>query len=56
MKSKIKEIIYHPVTQFNVLLVGFFIGVQLVHTHAHLIMDGDPDSYCTKLMKNRVAK
>jgi hypothetical protein len=53
MKSKILQILNHPVTHFNVLVVGFLIGVQLMHTHAHFTMDGDPDSYCTALERNR---
>ena len=38
-------IIRSPVTQFNVLLVGFLILIGTIHNHAHYSMEVDADSY-----------
>jgi hypothetical protein len=47
-----KRILLSPVTHFNVLIVGFFILVGVMHNHAHYSMEVDADSYvrqwCTK--------
>ena len=47
-----KRILLSPVTHLNVLIVGFFILVGVMHNHAHYSMEVDADSYvrqwCTK--------
>ena len=35
----LRKIFTHPVTHFNVLVVGFLIIVQIVHTDAHYKME-----------------
>ena len=39
------KIIKHPVTQFNLLVVGFLVLIQGIHLHAHRQMEIDVDSY-----------
>ena len=56
MKSKIKEILFHPVTHFNVLVVGFLFIIQSMHTHAHYTMDMDADSYVRNFCKKNLEK
>ena len=50
-----KKILSSPVTQFNLLVVGFLILVQGLHTHAHYTMSTDANSYvhafCKKNLK-----
>jgi len=45
MISKIMQVLSHPVTLFNGLLVGFLLVVGIAHNHAHYTMDQDADSY-----------
>ena len=40
-----------PVCHFVALCVGFLVGVQLIHTHAHYKMDMDVDSYVHKYLR-----
>ena len=40
----IREMLLHPVTLLNSLLVGFLILVGLAHNHAHFTMEQDADS------------
>ena len=56
MKSKIKQILRHPVTHFNVLVVGFLFIIQSMHTHAHYTMDIDADSYVRNFCKKNLEK
>jgi len=50
-----KRFLFSPVTHLNLLIVGFLILVQGLHTHAHYTMEFDTDSYvrafCKKNMK-----
>jgi len=39
------KILKHPVTQFNLIIVGSFMLIQLAHTHAHYQMDTDVHGY-----------
>jgi len=48
---KYLKVFLHPVTQINLLLVGFFIVVGLVHNHAHHTMERDTDSYVRQFCK-----
>ena len=45
MKSKIIQMLSHPVTLFNGLLVGSLIVIGFAHNHAHFTMEQDADSY-----------
>jgi hypothetical protein len=56
MKSKIEQILRHPVTHFNVLVVGFLFIIQSMHTHAHYTMDMDADSYVRNFCKKNLEK
>jgi len=44
------------VTQFNLLVVGFLIVVQGLHTHAHYTMSLDADSYVHNFCKKNLEK
>jgi len=41
----ILKVLGHPVTQFNLLVVGFLCLIQGLHLHAHYTMEVDVDSY-----------
>jgi len=56
MTSKIKQILLHPVTKFNLLVVGFLIGIQGLHLHAHYTMDMDVESYVRNFCKKNLEK
>ncbi|AFB17654.1 gp169 [Synechococcus phage S-RIM8 A.HR3] len=56
MTSKIKQILRHPVTHFNVLVVGFLFIIQSMHTHAHYTMSLDADSYVRNFCKKNIEK
>jgi len=51
-----KEILTSPVTHFNLLLVGFFILVGVMHNHAHYSMEVDADSYVLQFCKKNPDK
>ena len=44
--KKILEVITHPVTYSNLLIIGAFILIELSHTHAHHKMEVDVHGYC----------
>ena len=51
--KKILEVITHPVTYSNLLIVGALILIELSHTHAHYKMEVDVHGYCHQYnMKN----
>ena len=56
MTSKIKQILRHPVTHVNVLVVGFLFIIQSMHTHAHYTMSLDADSYVRNFCKKNLEK
>jgi len=43
--SMLWTILKSPITQFNLLVVGFLAIIQALHLHAHHTMDVDVDSY-----------
>ena len=53
---KYLKVLLHPVTQFNLLVVGFLILVQGLHTHAHYTMSVDTDSYVHNYCKKNLEK
>jgi len=52
----IKKILFHPVTHFNLVIVGFLVLVQSMHMHAHYTMDIDVDSYVYNFCRKNVEK
>ena len=51
--KKILEVITHPVTYSNLLIVGSLLMVEFFHTRAHYKMDVDVHGYCHQYnMKN----
>ena len=54
MTSKIKQILCHPATHFNLLVVGFLFMIQFMHTHAHYTMSLDADSYVHAFCKQNL--
>ena len=43
-------------THFNVLIVGFFIIIGVMHNHAHYTMEVDADSYVRQFCKKNPDK
>ena len=39
----IRKVLFHPVTQFNLLIVLFLGAIQGLHTYAHYTMEVDAD-------------
>jgi len=52
----LKKIFFSPITHFNLLVVGFLILVQGLHTHAHYTMSFDADSYVHNYCKKNLEK
>ena len=51
--KKILEVITHPVTYSNLLIVGSLLMVEFFHTRAHYKMEVDVHGYCYQYnMKN----
>jgi hypothetical protein len=46
-----RKVLFHPVTQFNLLIVVFLSIIQGLHLHAHHTMSVDVDSYVHKFLK-----
>ena len=49
--SKILGAIFHPVTVFNLCLLGSLGVIELIHTHAHHKMDIDVHSHVHQFCK-----
>jgi len=48
------KVLFHPVTIFNLLLVGFLGLIEVVHINAHREMEADVHGYVTNYCrKNR---
>ena len=39
--KKITSVIFHPVTLFNLMLIGFLGLIEVIHTRAHHTMEQD---------------
>ena len=50
--KKILEVITHPVTYANLLIVGTFILIEFFHTQAHYKMEIDVHGYCRQHESN----
>jgi hypothetical protein len=51
-----KKILSHPVTHFNLVVVGLLILIQGMHMHAHYTMEVDVESYVRNFCKKNVEK
>ena len=45
------KVLFHPVTTFNLLLVGFIGLVEIVHTTAHYTVEFDVHGYVRKTLR-----
>ena len=53
---KFLKVLLHPVTQFNLLIIGFLVIIQGMHLHAHHTMRVDVDSYVHRFLKKNPDK
>ena len=44
--KKVLEVITHPVTYSNLLIIGALILIEFFHTQAHYKMEVDVHGYC----------
>ena len=44
--KKIIDVITHPLTVCNLIVVGSLVFIQIVHTHAHYKMKIDVHGHC----------
>ena len=51
--KKVLEVITHPVTYSNLLIIGTLILIEFFHTHAHYKMEIDVHGYCTQYEMNK---
>ena len=51
--KKILEVITHPVTYTNLLIVGSLIMIEFFHTQAHYRMRIDVHGYCKQYEMNK---
>ena len=51
--KKVLEVITHPVTYANLLIIGTFILIEFFHTQAHHKMEVDVHGYCKQYEMNR---
>ena len=51
--KKVLEVITHPVTYSNLLIIGTLILIEFFHTHAHYKMEIDVHGYCKQYEMNK---
>ena len=51
MREYFKSILFSPVTHFNVMIIGFFLLVGLLHNHTHHSLEIDPDGFVRRWCK-----
>ena len=51
--KKVLEVITHPVTYSNLLIIGTLIMIEFFHTHAHYKMEIDVHGYCKQYEMNK---
>ena len=51
MKKLLSLIISSPITQFNLIIIGTFIFIQVIHTHQHHILEKDVHGYCRQFIR-----
>ncbi len=56
MLAKSLRVLFHPVTQFNLMTLGVLILIQTLHLHAHHTMEIDADSYVRNFCKKNIEK
>jgi len=47
--KKIIDVITHPLTVCNLIVVGSLVFIQIVHTHAHYKMEIDVHGHCANI-------
>ena len=47
--KKIIDVITHPLTVCNLIIVGSLVFIQIVHTHAHYKMEIDVHGHCANI-------
>jgi len=50
--KKILDIITHPLTYTNLLIVGSLVMIETFHTHAHYKMEIDVHGHCKQYEMN----
>jgi formyltetrahydrofolate synthetase len=45
------KIIFHPVSQFNLLVCGSLIAIGVIHNHAHQMIEMDVHAYVRQYCK-----
>ena len=50
--KKILSILVHPVTGFNLCIVGMLLLIQVVHTKSHLDLETDIHGHVHRTLKN----
>jgi len=51
LMKKITSVLTHPVTSFNLLLVGCLGVIEIVHTRAHHTIEQDVHSHVHRALK-----
>jgi|SaaInlV_120m_DNA_3_1039746.scaffolds.fasta_scaffold00833_11 hypothetical protein len=49
--NTLMKVLSHPVTLFNLIIVGFLTVVEVVHTHAHYRIEQDVHGHVHKFCK-----
>ena len=53
IRTRLKQIVNHPVTHFNLLSIGVLIMIGVVHNMAHYDIETDVHGYCHNLERER---
>lgn len=53
LDKKIIEVLTHPLTGFNLCIVGLLVVVQLVHTKVHLTLESDVHGHVHRTLKKK---
>ena len=53
IRTRLKQIVNHPVTHFNLLSIGILIMIGAVHNAAHFDIETDVHGYCHNLERER---
>lgn len=51
--TRLKQIVSHPVTHFNLLSIGVLIMIGAVHNAAHFDIETDVHGYCHNLERDK---
>ena len=49
--NKIMQVLGHPVTLFNLMLVGFLGLIEVIHTRAHYTMEQDVHGHVHQFLR-----